>query len=120
MSAFRWMARRLQRSGHPGEGPPGRAWPEAQRAGAGCSRLESVRNYLHFRKLAEEPEQQGRPLVNVLAGLRSVRAVGQLYRIIYVVQGEHVKVIVVAVGIRKEGTKDPLGDTLRTCPLEPR
>jgi len=56
-------------------------------------------------KLAEEPEKQGKPLVDVLAGFRSVRAVGQRYRIIYAIQGEQVKVIVVAVGIRKEGSK---------------
>ena len=34
-------------------------------------------------QLAESPEQQGKPLVGELAGFRSVRAVGQRYRIIY-------------------------------------
>lgn len=56
-------------------------------------------------KLAEEPEKQGKPLVDVLAGFRSVRAVGQRYRIIYAIQGDLVKVIVAAVGIRKAGSK---------------
>ena len=56
-------------------------------------------------KLAEEPEKQGKPLVDVLAGFRSVRAVGQRYRIIYAIQGDLVKVIIAAVGIRKAGSK---------------
>jgi len=54
-------------------------------------------------RLAEEPEKQGKPLVEELAGFRSVRAVGQRYRIVYEVQGSLVRVIVVGVGLRKEG-----------------
>lgn len=54
--------------------------------------------------LAEEPERQGRPLLGELAGYRSIRAVGQRYRIIYEVHQDQV-VVVVAVGIRKEGDK---------------
>ena len=56
-----------------------------------------------IKKLAEEPERQGKPLVDELAGYRSVRAVGQRYRIVYVVQKDLVKVLVVGVGIRKAG-----------------
>lgn len=56
-------------------------------------------------KLADEPEKQGKPLVDVLAGFRSVRAVGQRYRIIYAIDGDTVKVIVAGVGIRKAGSK---------------
>jgi mRNA interferase RelE/StbE len=59
--------------------------------------------FARIRKLAEEPEKQGKPLVDELAGYRSVRAVGQRYRIVYEVQNDVVKVIVVGVGIRKEG-----------------
>ena len=55
--------------------------------------------------LAEEPEKQGKPLVGELAGYRSIRAVGQRYRIIYRVQAERVIVTVVALGIRKEGDR---------------
>jgi mRNA interferase RelE/StbE len=58
-----------------------------------------------IQKLAEEPEKQGKPLVDVLAGYRSVRAVGQRYRIVYGVDGEVVKVIVVGIGLRKDGSK---------------
>jgi len=40
-----------------------------------------------------------------LAGYRSIRAVGQRYRIIYKVEQAKVIIIVVAVGLRKEGAK---------------
>ena len=53
--------------------------------------------------LAEEPEKQGGPLFGELAGYRSIRAVGQRYRIICKVHQD--QVVVVAVGIRKEGDK---------------
>mgnify|MGYP001566516469 CR=1 FL=1 len=53
--------------------------------------------------LSEEPAQQGKPLTGDLAGYRSLRAVGQRYRIIYQVKND--KVLVVALGIRKEGSK---------------
>jgi len=58
-------------------------------------------------QLAETPEQQGKPLVGELAGFRSVRAVGQRYRIIYRVARKEVVVLIVAVGRRKHGdTRD--------------
>lgn len=56
-----------------------------------------------IQKLAEEPEKQGKPLVDELVGFRSVRAVGQRYRIVYEINEGLVKVLVVGVGIRKEG-----------------
>jgi len=40
-----------------------------------------------------------------LIGYRSVRVVGQRYRILYTIEAERVPVIVVALGIRKEGDK---------------
>lgn len=55
--------------------------------------------------LANDPEKQGKELGGDLEGYRSVRAAGQRYRIIYRVDGENVVVIVVALGIRKEGDK---------------
>ena len=55
--------------------------------------------------LAHEPEQQGKPLREELAGFRSLRTVGQRYRIIYRVDRGRVLVIVVAVGLRKEGDR---------------
>jgi len=56
-------------------------------------------------KLEYEPEKQGKPLNDDLAGYRSVRAVGQRYRIIYKIDEDRVLVLVVTVGIRKEGDK---------------
>lgn len=59
-------------------------------------------------KLTDEPEKQGKPLVDELAGFRSVRAVGQRYRIVYEVQGDQVRVIVVGIGIRREGHRSDI------------
>lgn len=56
-------------------------------------------------RLRQEPEKQGKALLGELAGYRSVRAVGQRYRIIYKVEKARVIIIVVAVGLRKEGAR---------------
>jgi mRNA interferase RelE/StbE len=56
-------------------------------------------------KLADEPEKQGKALLGELAGLRSLRASGQRYRIIYRVERGRVLVVIVAVGIRKQGSR---------------
>lgn len=55
--------------------------------------------------LAQEPGKQGKPLVGELAGWRSLRAVGQRWRILYRIEEEAVVVVVVALGLRKEGSK---------------
>jgi len=55
--------------------------------------------------LRKEPEKQGKPLVGELVGYRSLRAVGQRYRVIYRVEKKKVVVIVVALGIRTQGSK---------------
>ncbi len=55
--------------------------------------------------LAEEPEKQGKPLTDELRGYYSVRAVGQRYRIIYRVVRTGETVVVVLVGIRREGDR---------------
>ena len=54
--------------------------------------------------LAEEPEKQGKPLTGELTGYRSLRAVGQRYRIIYRIEEGKVLVLVMDLGIRKEGS----------------
>jgi len=56
-------------------------------------------------QLASEPEKQGKPLLGELSGVRSLRAVGQRYRILYRVERKRIVVLVVAVGIRKEGSR---------------
>ena len=58
-----------------------------------------------LRRLEYEPEKQGKPLSDELAGYRSIRAVGQRYRILYKLEAEQVIVVVVALGIRKAADK---------------
>lgn len=55
--------------------------------------------------LEYHPEEQGKAMHDELTGYRSVRAVGQRYRIIYRLEEEQVIVVVVTLGIRKEGDK---------------
>jgi mRNA interferase RelE/StbE len=59
----------------------------------------------HIEGLAEEPQKQGKPLLGPLASYRSLRAVGQHYRILYRVEEDQVLMFVVALGMRKEGDK---------------
>ena len=61
-----------------------------------------------IKQLENEPETQGKPLRNELSGLHSVRAIGQRYRIIYKVINDKIVVVVVAVGIRKEGDRSDI------------
>jgi mRNA interferase RelE/StbE len=59
-------------------------------------------------RLAEEPDKQGKPLGGELSGYRSLRAVGQRYRIIYRVEGDLIIVFIVAIGLRKERSKSDI------------
>ncbi|MGL5060598.1 MAG: type II toxin-antitoxin system RelE family toxin [Microcoleus sp.] len=58
-----------------------------------------------LEKLKHEPEKQGKALSEELTGYRSIRAVGQRYRIIYQIVQDRVLVVVVGIGRRKEGDK---------------
>ena len=58
-----------------------------------------------IESLKEEPLLLGKPLKGPLQDFRVLRAAGQRYRIIYKVIESDIIVIVVAVGIRKEGDK---------------
>lgn len=64
---------------------------------------EKLRDRIEQLKI--EPEKQGKALVDNLAGFRSVRAVGQRYRIVYKVEQEQVLVLVLGLGRRKDGDK---------------
>ena len=55
--------------------------------------------------LKEYPLKVGKSLKGNLQDYRSIRSVGQRYRIIYQVKETEVEVIVVAVGIRRDGDK---------------
>ena len=58
-----------------------------------------------INSLENDPGKQGKLLTDELAGYRSIRAVGQRYRIIYKIEAEQVIVLVVTIGIRKEKDK---------------
>lgn len=58
-----------------------------------------------IEKLTSEPEKQGKALSGKLKEYRSVRALGQRYRIVYRVARSTITVLIVGAGIRKEGAK---------------
>jgi mRNA interferase RelE/StbE len=58
--------------------------------------------------LAVDPHLQGKALLGELQGLRSLRAAGQRYRIIFRIQQEQVEVLVVAIGRRAEGAREDI------------
>lgn len=64
-------------------------------------------------QLGTSLEQQGKPLMGELAGFRSVRAVGQRYRIVYRVERREVTVLIVAVGRRRSGDKSDVYELAR-------
>jgi mRNA interferase RelE/StbE len=55
--------------------------------------------------LEVDPDKQGKAMIGELNGFRSLRAVGQRFRIIYRVEKEKVVVLVVAAGLRKDGDR---------------
>ena len=59
-------------------------------------------------RMVEEPEKQGKSMLGELAGFRSIRAVGQRYRIIYALKGDEIVVMVVSVGIRRDRARDDI------------
>lgn len=56
-------------------------------------------------RLCDGPEKQGKALLGELSGYRSVRAAGQRFRVIFKVEDKTIIVVVIAVGMRKEGDK---------------
>jgi mRNA interferase RelE/StbE len=55
--------------------------------------------------LGQEPDKQGKALVDELMGYRSIRAAGQRYRIIYRLEETRVIVYIVGIGLRAEGSR---------------
>jgi mRNA interferase RelE/StbE len=58
--------------------------------------------------LVTDPEKQGKPLLGPLRGFRSIRVFHERYRILYRVDRTEVVVMVVALGIRKEGDRQDI------------
>ena len=56
--------------------------------------------------LHQDPDKQGKELHGELKGYRSLRAVGQRYRIVYRLDHGKVIVLIVSLGIRKEGDRE--------------
>lgn len=56
--------------------------------------------------LQHDPDKQGKELHGELKGYRSLRSVGQRYRIIYRLDHGKVIVLVVSVGLRKEDDRE--------------
>ena len=62
--------------------------------------------------LKESPEKQWKALSGDLAGYRSLHAAGR-YRVVYEVKVSQILVVVVAAGMRKEGSKIDVYETLK-------
>jgi len=60
------------------------------------------------KRLATDPEKQGKPLRAGLLGFRSLRALGQRYRLIYSVSTDRKQVFVVAAGMRRADSRDDI------------
>ena len=63
--------------------------------------------------LVESPESRGKALLRDLFGFRSIRAIGQRYRIVYTVDTVSLQVIIVGVGIRRDGDRGDIYEQMR-------
>ena len=63
--------------------------------------------------LAESPESRGKALLRDLFGFRCIRAIGQRYRIVCTVDTVSLQVIIVGVGIRKDGDRGDIYERMR-------
>ncbi|HOX17476.1 MAG TPA: type II toxin-antitoxin system RelE/ParE family toxin [Spirochaetales bacterium] len=66
-----------------------------------------------LEELKAEPLKLGKPLKGPLKDYRSLRAAGQRYRIVYRVFENRIVVVVVAVGIRKEGDRGDIYELMK-------
>ena len=57
------------------------------------------------KRLESDPEKQGKPLREELLGFRSLRSVGQRYRLVYSMDSSSETVYIVAAGLRREGAR---------------
>ena len=63
--------------------------------------------------LKNNPKQVGKQLKGNLKEYRSIRSVGQRYRIIYQISEKEIVVIIVAVGIRRDGDKKDIYELMK-------
>jgi len=63
--------------------------------------------------LKHEPELRGKELKGILKEYRSIRAAGQRYRIIYKINESDVIVVIINIGIRKDGDKKDIYELMK-------
>lgn len=79
--------------------------PAAQKMLQGIKDLRIRKDIIkRIDALSQNAELQGKPLTGELSGYRSLRVVGQRYRILYRFTNQ--KVYIVAIGIRKEHSRE--------------
>lgn len=66
-----------------------------------------------IESLKDEPNKRGKALVAELTGMRSIRAAGQRYRIVYEVNNDLVQVLVIGAGIRRAGSPRDIYNRLK-------
>lgn len=66
-----------------------------------------------IESLKEEPLLAGKPLKGPLKEFRTIRTAGQRYRIIYKVIEKEIIVVIIAVGIRKDGDKKDIYELMK-------
>jgi mRNA interferase RelE/StbE len=66
-----------------------------------------------IESLKEEPLLSGKPLRGPLKEFRTIRAAGQRYRIIYKVLEKEIVVVIIAVGLRKEGDRKDIYELMK-------
>jgi len=66
-----------------------------------------------IEELKKDPEQFGKQLKGPLKELRSIRAAEQRYRIIYKILETEIMVIIVALGLRKDGDKKDIYELMK-------
>jgi addiction module toxin, RelE/StbE family len=66
-----------------------------------------------IESLQKEPLLLGKALKGPLKEYRSIRAAGQRYRIIYQVIESEIVIVVVAIGMRKEGDKKDIYELMK-------
>lgn len=83
-------------------------WTSTAREMLAAVRDRRIRQQLFdtSKRLALDPDKQGKPLREALMGFRSLRVVGQRYRLIYSIAAEARLVHIVATGLRREGARD--------------
>ena len=66
-----------------------------------------------IEQLKTHPTDSGKQLKGNLKEYRSIRSIGQRYRIIYKINETEIVVVIVAIGIRKDGAKKDIYELMK-------